>query len=102
MLKINLNEDFNEEEFDDELDAFSFEDDEDVAEYIRAYNEETGYSDEVAKEFAKEFTDFLNDINKLSTEKYGWNVGGYEFETDEMLEIVFIPASGADADNKKF
>ena len=60
MLKINLNEDFNEEEFDDELDAFSFEDDEDVAEYIRAYNEETGYSDEVAKEFAKEFTDFLN------------------------------------------
>lgn len=61
MLKINLDEDFNEEEFDDDkLDAFSFEDDEDIAEYIRAYNEETGYKDDIAKEFVKEFTDFLN------------------------------------------
>ena len=46
---------------EDELDlALMEEDDEDVATYIEEYNEETGYSDDVAKEFAKEFTDFLN------------------------------------------
>lgn len=46
---------------EDELDlAVMEDDDEDVAMYINEYNEETGYSDDVAKEFAKEFTDFLN------------------------------------------
>lgn len=55
MIKFNY-ENHNE----DELDLFSFEDDEDVAMYTKEYNEETGYSDEVAKEFVKEFTNFLN------------------------------------------
>ena len=46
---------------EDELDlALMEDDDEDVAMYIEEYNEETGYSDDVVKEFAKEFTDFLN------------------------------------------
>ena len=55
MIKFNY-ENHNE----DELDLFSFEDDEDFAIYMEEYNEETGYSDEVAKEFVKEFTNFLN------------------------------------------
>lgn len=49
-----------------------------------------------------EFTDFLNDVNELATEKYGWNVAGHEFETEEMFELLFIPAIGADAENRKF
>lgn len=56
MIKFKY-ENYNEDELDL---ALMEEDDEDVAVYIEEYNEETGYSDDVAKEFAKEFTDFLN------------------------------------------
>ena len=56
MIKFKY-ENYNEDELDL---ALMEDDDEDVATYIEEYNEETGYSDDVAKEFAKEFTDFLN------------------------------------------
>ena len=48
------------------------------------------------------FTDFLNDVNKLATDKYGWNVAGHNFDDKEWLELFFIPAIGSDALNKKF
>ena len=50
----------------------------------------------------EEFVEFLNDINELATNKYGWNVGSHNFETNEWLEVVFIPAVGSDAQNRKF
>lgn len=50
----------------------------------------------------EEFTNFLNDINKLATEKYGWNVDGYHFETNELLELILQPAIGSDSLNRKF
>lgn len=56
MIKF-MYENYNEDELDL---AVMEDDDEDVAMYINEYNEETGYSDDVAKEFAKEFADFLN------------------------------------------
>lgn len=53
MLKINVDEDFDEEEFDDdELDAFSFEDDEDFI--------DPDFDQELAYQFAKDIMDFLN------------------------------------------
>ena len=48
------------------------------------------------------FIDFLNDINELATEKYGWNVDAHNFETDEVLELVLTPAIGMDSQNRKF
>ena len=48
------------------------------------------------------FVDFLNDINELATEKYGWNVDGYDFVTNELLELVLQPAIGSDSLNRKF
>lgn len=50
----------------------------------------------------EDFTDFLNDVNRLATDKYGWNVGGYNFVNNEMMEVVFIPAGGMDSLNRKF
>lgn len=50
----------------------------------------------------EEFTDFLNDVNRLATEKYGWNVSSYSFEDNEWLEVIFTPAIGADSVNRKF
>lgn len=50
----------------------------------------------------EEFIDFLNDVNRLATEKYGWNVSGHSFEDNEWLEVVFTPAIGADSLNRKF
>ena len=52
-----------------------------------------------------EFIEFLNDINELATEKYGWNVTGHEFVgvgQYEILNVSFTPAIGADAENRKF
>lgn len=51
---------------------------------------------------SEEFTNFLNDINELATEKYSWNVDGYDFVTNELLELVFQPAIGSDSLNRKF
>ena len=48
------------------------------------------------------FTNFLNDVNELATSKYGWNVSAHNFETDELLELIFTPAIGMDSQNKKF
>ena len=48
------------------------------------------------------FTDFLNDVNQLATDKYGWNVAGHKFDDEEWLELFFAPAIGSDALNKKF
>ena len=50
----------------------------------------------------EEFIDFLNDVNELATEKYGWNVSGHNFETNELFEVIFTPAIGTDAQNRKF
>lgn len=50
----------------------------------------------------EEFANFLNDVNELATEKYGWNVDGYEFSSSEVLELLLSPAIGADAENRKF
>lgn len=48
------------------------------------------------------FINFLNDINKVAI-KYGYNVGGHEFDEEaELIEMLFIPAIGMDAQNKKF
>lgn len=53
MLKINLDEDFNEEEFDDnELDLFYLEDEEDFI--------DPDFDQELAYQFADDIMDFLN------------------------------------------
>ena len=49
----------------------------------------------------EEFTEFLNELNKL-TNKYGWIIGGYQFENEEWLELVVIPSDGEDSKNRKF
>jgi len=49
-----------------------------------------------------EFANFLNDVNELATEKYGWNVSGYDFTDKEILEIILCPAIGMDSKNRKF
>ena len=49
-----------------------------------------------------EFIDFMNDMNELATKKYGWNVAGHSFETNEFLTLILIPALGADSMNRKF
>lgn len=49
-----------------------------------------------------EFADFLNDLNQLATDKYGWNVVAHNFETDDLLELIFQPALGSDSLNRKF
>ena len=49
-----------------------------------------------------EFINFLNDVNKIATEKYGWNVDAHFFETDEILTLTLTPAMGADEKNRKF
>jgi hypothetical protein len=41
-------------------------------------------------------------VNELSTEKYGWNVSGYDFTDKEILEIILCPAIGMDSKNRKF
>ena len=48
-------------------------------------------------------TDFLNDIEEVAT-KHGWNIGAYENKSEEedMVEIIFIPALGYDAQFRKF
>lgn len=51
---------------------------------------------------SEEFTDFINEINELATEKYGWNVDGYHFETNDLLELILQPAIGSDSLNRKF
>ena len=49
-----------------------------------------------------EFMNFLNDINKVAI-KYGYNVGGHEFDEEaELIDMFFIPALGADSQNRKF
>ena len=56
------------------------------------------------KEWKKDnqaIADFLNEIESIA-EKYGWNIGGYNFETKDWLDIFFTPAIGSDAKNRKF
>lgn len=45
--------------------------------------------------------DFMNEIESIA-EKYGWNIGGYNFETEDWLDVFFIPAVGMDSLNRKF
>ena len=53
----------------------------------------------------EEFVDFMYDMNKLATEKYGWSVSGYSFENEEYLELILMPVidkDGRDSENRKF
>ena len=50
----------------------------------------------------EEFTDFLNDMNELATNKYGWNVDAYDFVSEDVLELILTPAIGMDEKNRKF
>ena len=45
--------------------------------------------------------DFLNEIEKIA-EKYGWNIGGYDYTKEDWFDLFFVPAIGSDAKNKKF
>ena len=45
---------------------------------------------------------FIKYIRKVAI-KFGYNVGGHEFDEEaELIEMLFIPAIGMDAQNKKF
>ena len=48
-------------------------------------------------------TKFLNDIESV-VQKHGWNIGGYDnkSKTDDIIEMVFIPALGYDSQFRKF
>ena len=55
--------------------------------------------DEPWKEEA--FAEFLNNVEEIS-EKYGWNVAGYNFEANDLLDVTLVSAIGSDAHNRQF
>lgn len=49
-----------------------------------------------------EFVNLLNDVNQYITEKYGYNVDGFEHNDDyTFIDLILTPAIGADSKNRK-
>lgn len=59
----------------------------------------------MTREEREAYFDFVNDI-EIVAEKHGWNIGISDNHSEDKdfprVEIIFVPAIGADALNRKF